>query len=255
MTRKVLLIVEGEHEEPSFIKRLFKTCSGSSDYITYSYRTNIHIIAQELYNNYNDFDKGDTDIRLVLASKEDKDIKKKVLLDTYSDIFMIFDFEPQHDNPHFDTIRRMINYYNDSTNQGKLFINYPMMQSYKHFDKLPCYDFEDIIVKEEDFKEYKKIVASISFCTDLEKYNYITFLSIAIHHLKKANMIVNNIYNLPSINEYLKLDYVEIFDKQLVLLSEKGYVYVLNTCIFILFDFSPKKLFNYIDKHAKELLI
>ena len=63
----------------------------------YTYRTNIHVLAQELFNNYNDFDEGNVDVKLVLASCEDNDRRKQLLYDTYSDIYMIFDFDPQHD--------------------------------------------------------------------------------------------------------------------------------------------------------------
>ena len=146
MNKKILLIVEGEADEVKFLKGLFKKCNTLAQYKVYTYRSNIHILAQELYNNYYDFDEGNTDIRLILASLESDNQKKELLKEHYSDIYMVFDFEPQHDHPHFDTLKRMINYYNDSTNQGKLFINYPMMQSYKHFDKLPCPSYLPILI-------------------------------------------------------------------------------------------------------------
>ena len=89
MDKKVLLIVEGDSDEVSFVKKLFSKCNRQTDYKIYTYKTNIHVISQELYNNYNDFDNGDVDIRLVLASKEIDTEKKKILLDNYSDIYMI----------------------------------------------------------------------------------------------------------------------------------------------------------------------
>lgn len=255
MNKKILLIVEGEADEVKFLKGLFKKCNTLAQYKVYTYRSNIHILAQELYNNYDDFDEGNTDIRLILASLESDNQKKELLKEHYSDIYMVFDFEPQHDHPHFDTLKRMINYYNDSTNQGKLFINYPMMQSYKHFDKLPCPSFETLEVSLEEVKKYKKLVGEISGYTDLNKYDYIIYYSIAVHHLKKAYKILNNEYKLPNESEYLELNLCKIYEYQMFLFRRSQRISVLNMCVFALVDFRPKQFFEFVKNHKKELII
>lgn len=255
MVRKILLIVEGDDDEVKFLRGVFNKCSKKTEYKIYSYRTTIHALAQELYNNYNDFDNGDIDIKLVLASLEKDSQKKKLLLDDYSDVFLVFDFEPQHDHPHFDTVKRMIKYFNDSTNQGKLFINYPMMQSYKHFDKFPCHDFENLEVSMDEVKRYKELVGNISGFTDLNKYNYITFYSIAVHQLKKANKIANGVYELINEIEYFNFDLCEVFECEMNLLTSRQVVSVLNTCIFALIDFAPRRFFIFIEKHKDDLLM
>lgn len=255
MDKKILLIVEGEADEVKFLKRLFKICSKKTYYKIYTYKTTIHILAQEIFNNYNDFDDGDIDIKLILASLEKNKQKKELFYENYTDVFMIFDFDPHHDYPHFDTIKRMIKYFDDSTNQGKLFLNYPMMQSYKHFDKLPCPEFEFLNVSLKEIKEYKKVVGEISNFTDLDKYDYITYYSIAVHQIKKANKIINGKYEMPLETEYMSFDLCKIYDFELQEFVEKQKVWVLNTCIFSLVDFAPNKFFDFISKHKDILLI
>lgn len=255
MGKKILLIVEGAADEVKFFRGLLKKCNSKTEYKVYSYKTNIHVLAQELFNNYNDFDSGNIDIKLVLASLETDKQKKKLLYDNYSDIFMVFDFEPQHDHPHFDTVKRMVSYFNDSTNQGKLFLNYPMMQSYKHFDKLPCSTFENLEISLEQVKGYKEIVGKISGYTDLNQYTYVTYYSIAVHQLKKANKLVNEIYELPNEADYLKFDFCKILEYQMNLLNMKKMITVLNTCIFALIDFAPRRFFTFVKKHKDDLLI
>lgn len=255
MSKKILLIVEGESDEVKFLRGLFENCFKKAEYKFYSYKTNIHTLAQELYNNYPDFDDGDIDIRLVLASLESSKDKKEMLMDKYSDIYMVFDFEPQHDHKHFDTVRRMVNYFNDSTNQGQLFINYPMMQSYKHFDCLPCPSFEFCEVTLEQSKGYKQYVGEISNFTDLTKYTYVTYFSIAVHQLKKANKMLNGGYTLPSKSEYFDFKATQIFDYQVNLLESSNNISVLNTCIFALVDFAPSKFFAFVSRHKDDLLI
>ena len=255
MPKKILLVVEGESDEVKFLRGLFENCYRKAEYKFYSYKTNIHTLAQELYNNYPDFDEGDIDIRLILASLETRKDKKEMLLDKYSDIYMVFDFEPQHDHKHFDTVRRMVKYFNDSTNQGQLFINYPMMQSYKHFECLPCDSFENCEVSLEQAKNYKRYIGEISNFKDLTKYSYVTYFSIAIHQLRKANKIIKGVYTLPSKIEYLNFDSTQIFDFEVDLFESTQKISVLNTCIFALVDFAPSRFFAFVSRHKSELLI
>lgn len=254
MSKKILLIVEGLSDEIRFFRRLFECCYKKLEYNFYSYKTSLHVLAQELYNNYPDFESDNIDIRLVLSSLESNESRKKILRDQYSDVFLIFDFEPQDHNTHYDTIKRMLSYFTDSTGQGKLFINYPMMQSYKHFSKLPDYDFDQKFVSIEQVKEYKSLVAKESKYTDLGQYNYVTFYSIAYHHLKKAEFIQNDMISCPSLESFNELNYQTIFDKQ-VLLRTKNKVWILNTCILAFVEFSPIKFFTFIQKHKSELFL
>lgn len=256
MSKKILLIVEGESDEVRFFRRLFKCCYQKFEYNFYSYKTNLHVLAQELYNNYPDFESDNIDIKLVLSSLEDDEDKKWALKEQYTDVFLVFDFEPHDHHTHFDTVKRMLNYFTDSTGQGKLFINYPMMQSYKHFLSLPDSSFVDRCVTMEEVKRYKSLVAEESCFTDLAKYDYKTFFSIAYHHLWKANYVQTGVAQYPSLKSFQKLDCRTIFDNQVVLAtSEEKKVFVLNTCIFSMVEFAPKKYFDYVKKHKTELLI
>ena len=241
--RKILFIVEGENDEPRFIRRLLDVSQEPRPFEIYTYKTNIHILAQELYNNYPDFDEDSINIQLVLSSIEPDNKKKKKLLEKYNDIFLVFDMEPQERHPHFDTVRRMLSYFCDSTNQGKLFLNYPMMQSYKDLPRLPYPDFKNTIVSMGSVNTYKKDVGNRSFCTDLSKYDRNIFYSLAAHHVAKMMYILEGVFRLPSVDEYLGINPVQILDEQITTIMIKDYVYVLNTSIFILIDFAPRRFF------------
>lgn len=86
---KVLFIVEGESDEVKFLKQLYAKCFPQEEFEVYSYKTNIHILAQLLYNEYPDFDEDEVDIRLVLRSVEDDEYKRKILSQMYRDIYRI----------------------------------------------------------------------------------------------------------------------------------------------------------------------
>lgn len=255
MDKNILFVVEGDSDEVSFIDRLYKICYKKTEYHFFSYKTNIHILAKKIIENYPDFESDETEINQLLLSFETDTRKKELLRRKYTDIFMIFDFEPQHDTPHFDLIRRLVEYFIDSTNQGKLYINYPMMQSYKHFSFLPDSTFQNRKVSISDTYKYKRIVGDSSRYTDITKYTHLTFYNLCVHHIRKANYIITGNYSLPSPDEFILWKASTIFDYQLEMKNNKGEIYVLNTCIFILPEYAPRKFFDFISKHTNELSI
>lgn len=239
---RFLFIVEGASAEPRFIKKMFGTCFPNQDYETYTYSTNLHVLASRLEEDYPDFDNGDIDIRLVLRSYETSKSKLKVLSGEYTDIFMIFDFEPQTDSPHFETIKRMLSFFNDSSDQGKLFINYPMLESVRHLKRMPDDSFSELKVESGDYGTYKKIVGDSSYYRDIDKYDYGVFLSIASHHLKKLNRILNGKYEMPSKDAYFLLSHEALYTVQCE--CKDSYVWVVNTCILELIDYNPTLFFK-----------
>jgi len=249
---KILFIVEGANDEVSFVKRLLAKYAGNQEYEIYPYKCTIHVLAQILFNEYPDFEEDEIDIQLVLKSKEHDRNQRDLLSQKFRDIFLIFDFDPQHNAPHFDTVRRMLNYFNDSSDHGKLYINYPMMQAYKHFSVLPDDSFEQRRVSLEECSRYKQIVGSTSCYTDINQYTYQTFVSLMVHHVRKANLILEGRYELPSAEKYVTWNHLSIYDYQCKLLNEGEPIYVLNTCIFIPIDFAPKRFFELVSRRKVE---
>ena len=64
MANRVLLIVEGEADEKKFYSRLLAHCFRKKEYQIYSFRSNIHVLAQELYNHYPEFENDDIDMKI-----------------------------------------------------------------------------------------------------------------------------------------------------------------------------------------------
>lgn len=245
---KILFIVEGANDEVSFVKRLLEKYNGTQEYEIYPYKCTIHVLAQILYDEYPDFEENEIDIQLVLKSKERDKNQRELLSQKFRDVFLVFDFEPQHNLPHFDTVRRMMQYFNDSSDHGKLYINYPMMQSYKHFSSLPDDSFSQRRVTIQDCYHYKQIVGAVSGYTDINQYNHTTFVSLMAHHIKKANYILSGRYVLPTADEYTKWNLVDIFDVQCSLLKSGDSIHVINTCILIPVDFAPKRFFELVSR-------
>ena len=75
-------------------------------------------------------------------------------------ILLIFDYE-RHD-PYFseDKINKLQLYFRDSTDAGKLYINYPMLESYQHLESIPDYNYAErsVPVSLQPGYQYKNLV-------------------------------------------------------------------------------------------------
>lgn len=236
--RRLLFITEGDVDEPAFINKIFSKCYPSVEYEYYSYCTDIHTLTRLLFNSNNEIDEY-LDIKNVLKSNEKNGYKKLKLSQKYSDIILIFDFDPQSTKPEFEKIKKMLNFFNDSTNNGKLYINYPMMQSYKHIKSYFDEDFKERKVAIADCPNYKELVNKESIIKDLTRYNYPIIMKIIGFNVKKANYLLNKKYEIPSLNDFYNMDLNRIYDIQCVFKSKKM-VSVLNTFVFHLVEYNPR---------------
>ena len=168
---------------------------------------------------------------------------------------MVFDFEPQQDVPRFELIRKLLNFFNNSTEAGKLYINYPMMQSYRHFNTLPNPEFKNTTISKKDAKSYKKIVGEVSKFQNIDHHSYGLFISLAYHHLLKLNFILTGKFELPNKDFVYNWNQVDLFDIQYKMLKEEGYIYVINTFALFVVDYNPTEFYNQITKHKAKYSI
>ena len=248
MSKKSLLfITEGKVDEPDFIKKFLEVCIPNVEYNIYSYSTTIHTLAKTIFNRKGKIDK-DLAIKRVLREQEKDITKREVLSNDYTDVVLVFDFEPRCDSPEFDKVEKMIEYFNDSSNMGRLYINYPMMQSYKHFKRFPDEEFKDRKIETIDVTNYKEIVHKESQYKKLVDYNYPICLNIIGYHLMKANYIISNRYSLMDRDEFFSLDYKKIYNIERENNEKYGYVDVLNTFALFIIEFNPTDMIEKIKK-------
>lgn len=250
---KILFIVEGNNDEVKFIQRLFEKSNKFQNYEIVPYKTNLHNLADLLVVN-EEIDPL-LDIRQVLKEREkDQELKNK-LSQEFSDIILVFDFEPQQDIPRFNLIRKLLLFFNNSTDNGKLYINYPMMQSYRHFSSLPSLDFKNTKIEKKDAYRYKKLVGETSKFQNVEHHSYSLFVSIAYHHLLKLNYVLNGKFELPDKDFVRNWNQVDLFDIQYKLLQENGYIFVINTFALFIIEYNPSEFYNQITKHKAKYSI
>ena len=225
--------------------RLFELYGLSKKHEIVSYNTNIYDLYRRMFLDMNP-EAVDT---LQFFKEHEKDINKKKIFDEkYSDIILIFDFDPQEQRFSKEAITRLLNHFNESTDNGKLFINYPMIESFYHLKSIPDLDYNTRVIEKQylskdsnsEHKTYKQIVGIESIANHRKSFpNTRKDSNIIIkQNIEKAKVITG-------INDVVIPPDTAILEKQLQVYNEDEYIYVLCTCAFYIADYNPTLLEKY----------
>lgn len=162
-----LLIVEGKHEKNELFWLIFKCFPELNINMedVWIYGTNIYKLYEDIVKEYGNNwakDESDIDLPLVISKKENPDTV--CYRNDFTNIILVFDYE-RHD-PTFseEKIIEMQHFFEDSTDMGKLYLNYPMIESYLHLKSIPDEEYihRKIPVSIQPGNKYKSMVKSES---------------------------------------------------------------------------------------------
>ena len=248
--KKILAIVEGQKSDYRLMNHLLKMFYKDEFYV-WPYCTNLY----ELYNTFQLCDREDfesVDTLLAIKAREHDPDKLVRLNEKYTDIILIFDLDPQDPQYSPQKIQKMKNIFNESTDNGKLYINYPMVEAFKHLKAEVDKEYIHRMVSIDDLvnKRYKSIVDRDTYQSNFEMYGKLQCLQNMKQNLQKTNFIINGVYELPNdVNDYEIIDFSILVNIQVKLLAAESQFYVLCTCILFLLDYSP----SYFLKQLHEL--
>ena len=247
-TAKALVIVEGERLEPKFFKQFTKVFD--IDMEVYIVGANIY----DLYNQLKDYDFN-CDIKDLLPDVGNRvEGMEEILQQKFAYTYLVFDFDAHHreigeKELDIDTVvhnnivklREMANFFTNepAPGIGRLYINYPMMESYRDcsafFDETYC----DNAVAIEDIPDYKKIAGRKSMASvHIGKYTRENFSDLTKMNIYKLHKLSKNIWGTITYGDYMELSKVaNILDCQLQKVSTERKVDVLNTALFIVLDY------------------
>lgn len=161
--RQNLLIVEGHHEKNKLfwlISMCFPEINISMDEI-WIYGTNIYQLYDDIVKEYGEEwakENEDIDLPFVISKKQcsGKHRYKK----DFINIVLVFDYERHDSNFSEEKILEMQRCFADAADMGRLYVNYPMIESYQHLCQLPDDDFAErkIPVSLQPGKKYKALV-------------------------------------------------------------------------------------------------
>ena len=284
---QILFIVEGEKLEPKIVKRMAEVYGFQCE-IT-SVRTCIYDLYVSLKNDKKKDDELSF-LDVVPTLKEMLEAKASILEKqnpseerdktlagikgdieklnrSYPFIYLIFDSEFQHDDinegqpmattediamTHCDVLRERVEFFDNETEQGKLYVNYPMMESYRDCDDFFDNTYRDRTVsldalfKNDGGKGYKALVS---------KRKKSNIDGIDIRETEFNRLICMNVFKLNylSTSQWLKMDYGDfrIYSEQTAILAKEREcisvnksVSVLNTSLFFAIDYKGREFYN-----------
>ena len=158
-----LLVVEGNHEKNKLfwlIFRCFPEININMDEI-WIYGTNIYQLYEDIVKEYGEeWTEGNEDIDLPFVISKKKHPKNLRYKEDFTNIILVFDYERHDTSFSEEKILAMQRKFVVAADMGKLYINYPMIESYQHLRELPDRAFAErkIPVRLQPGKAYKALV-------------------------------------------------------------------------------------------------
>lgn len=159
--RQNLLIVEGDHEKNKLFNLIFRCFPEINIDIdaVWIYGTNIYMLYDDIIKEYGErWVEDEIDLPFVISKKQALgDVRYK---EDFVNIILVFDYERHDPNFSEQKILEMQDYFDDAADTGRLYINYPMIESYQHLRALPDGDYAErkIPVSLQPGRKYKELV-------------------------------------------------------------------------------------------------
>lgn len=188
----ILFIFEGAEREPNIYKTIERL---------YFPRNNDNIICcfgNNIYNLYSELLEYGEDGDIVALMKErlaetNDQTLENIRRTDISEIFLFFDYDFHHSQLPLDEINNrvleMLQTFNDETNYGKLYINYPMIESIRYTKELPDISYCQYTVSREDCHDFKQLAHRFSYYTD---FGHILFKRDEISPSKERYLTVKD---------------------------------------------------------------
>lgn len=173
----ILWIFEGKREQRiyKYIEALFYSSLPNDESVVCVYDGNIY----DLYNTYQKYG-GDVDVVSLLKERYAKMGKKifdeNTKVSDFAEIYLFFDYDFHHNlplNAINEQVEQMLSVFDNETENGKLYISYPMVESLRYTKQLPDENFYDYVVTQENSKNFKQITDAFSY---YKNHKFISYL-------------------------------------------------------------------------------
>ncbi|MCR4643822.1 MAG: hypothetical protein K5695_00230 [Oscillospiraceae bacterium] len=231
MAAKILMLVEGAKTDVKLMRHLVELYGIAENHVIVSYNTNIYTLYKAMFI---DNDPETVDLLQLLKSREQDPEKKLIFDEHYSDILLVFDLDPQDPTFSQESILEMQAFFTESSDMGKLYLNYPMVESFYHMKAIPDPDYhsrtatldelrkgtyKSRVNAENRNRDYTKFAASKAECSIVIRQN-----------LEKGRLLANDTAFVP--------DSSRILEAGLTMLSDQQMIFVLCTCVYYIAEYS-----------------
>lgn len=257
-----LFIFEGKREPQVFdtLEKLFFESKETDQRVVCCYNSNIY----SLYQHYMRYDGGAnivTVLQEVMQGRNDNPFTDEMLVSDFGEIYLFFDYD-FHDS-HFTLeeinqhLKEMLQIFDNETENGKLYISYPMIEALRYTKCMPDKDYSKYIVDRSGSHDFKRIAADFSHYKD--GWDFITLNDnttkekmATVHqnwklstfqNVIKANLLCEGEEKIPSSNEVVSQE--RIFQCQIDdFVIPYNSVSILSAFSMFLFEYFGESIIN-----------
>lgn len=244
MNKVALFIVEGAKAEITVIDSLKKNLFEKN-------HENIKVIpyTTDIYQLYNALQEDGEFLDLLEILKEqlqknsENSEKIKILeaieVDDIAYTYLFFDYDGHTHHADNEKLQKMIEYFHDETDNGKLYISYPMVEALRHIKNTMDEDFNFRTVDRMiTGREYKSQVHSETSYQQIRKFDLKDWINITEHNIRKANLLTFSTHEVPTFERIREINQENIYKNQLEKYIEKDdQVSVLSAFPFFIVDY------------------
>ncbi|WP_331344337.1 hypothetical protein [Cellvibrio sp. UBA7661] len=235
---RTLFVFEGEHREKLYFESLEKAFfDGQQSRILVSFQNDIYELYKQLTRE-DDLDPFEL-IKELNHLDQNTELLANLRRDQIGQIYLFFDMEP-HDKE-FDPqkLLNMLTLFNNETEQGKLFISYPMIEAIRDINDHTEYLTRTARLDDCAGKHYKPLSAERGnpIYQDARKINRPLWQGLISANLQKANFLISG-----SCGQTPVIDQQLIAQAQLDQFLPKGEISILAAFPIFLADYFGKKV-------------
>lgn len=232
MANTILFVFEGARTERLLLQSFqrYYFTEGDRSLITATFNTTIYSLYRELQND----EFLDLVELLRERSPENNAALEGISREDISETYLFFDHDGHATNAAEYKLEQLLAYFDEETEQGKLYVSYPMVEAVKHIRSDT--NFQNILADIRDNQVYKNLVSRE--CSP--QYSALHLLdqncwhSINQQHCMKAWSLVSGDFDLPP----RLIPQMEIFMKQLKIhITPAQRVAVLSAFPLLLLDY------------------
>lgn len=250
----ILFVFEGCNREPYVYKTIERLYfPKTNDNIICSFGNNIYDLYSEMMKY-----SGDGDIVSIMRerlSENGDSTLDNIRSSDISEVYLFFDYDFQNSQFALEEINQrvemMLQMFDDETGNGKLYINYPMVESIRYTKELPDEDYRHYTVNRAQCHDFKRLARDFSFYDsfdhilfkDGEKPTKDKYLKIKDNwkyliemNVSKAHLLVSGLHALPE--DKSTICQQAIFGKQQSLYADQNEsIAVLNSFPLFVYDY------------------
>lgn len=242
----LLFVVEGEKREKDlfgFLSSTFFARTGKIVPVIVPAEMNIYMLYSILEE-----DGFYSDIVEILRERvpDAKTTLRGLQRDDFSGVYLFFDFDGHANNlgkdkkgTHRDAVLEMLRFFSDPTEQGKLYLSFPMIEAFRDFVNGACIPAQGhCFIDEKSFAAYKNLT-SVSNYLQISKYTFPVWRLLAEVYVKRVCCMLG----LRKFDREVLLRFASIEQvtaKEMDYLERYGAAFILSAIPMFLIEYSRK---------------